>query len=172
MKILPKSNRTVFLLKPFYKPYLYTHTQIRISSTTETTRPAETHSNLPAAHPSANAQEAGRAPEAYRVEAGVQSLPQGTQGWLCTSCHPATRNPAEWGGHRNALWNRNQPTVCWWSERNVILPYYLPISHPITPSELMTFITTWILLISLVKADYEVMHIWLLLYLAKRWVWE
>lgn len=148
MKILPKVKRTVFPVKPFYKPYTHTHTNQYLIPRWRAARAGE-------AHGSQRAGSRGTAPSV------------GDRGHLCASSPPGKRWQQGW-----MPWNRNQPPACWWSTRNLGLLSYLPTSHQITPSEIMTFITTSLLLICLVQADNEVMHIWLLMYLTNRWLWE
>lgn len=110
MKILPLPKRTVFPLTTFCKPYIdicthtYTHTQTSISSAAERSHWARGATQPPLSIPSFSQHAAARAAAVSQVEAGVQTLPWGTRGCLCTSAHLAER-----GGGRKAP---RKPTLC------------------------------------------------------------
>lgn len=124
VKILPKSNRTLFLLKPFYKPHIififFIHTHKLVFHPLLRGNWAWGGTQQPLGSPSFS-QRAGaaRAPAASRVGAWAQSLLRGTRGWLRGSSHQQTEAEAGMLSetetdllHTDAVWETSLAKVC------------------------------------------------------------
>lgn len=72
------------------------------------------------------------------------------------------------GWRQECLWNRNQLLLRHGAQET--LPKDLPTAHLITPSESVTLTTGWSYYSTCSKLTRNC--IWLLVHLAKRWVWE